>query len=214
MNLKSTRAGARLAPPALALSILLAGLVALPVPAGADDLTAADIVRSLKVAKKPRTRSLGKQEGGAPSYSAEEQSLIRSLPTRGLKVAMKQEIGQIIDDRKPPRLDIEIQFEFNSDAITASSIPDLNALGAALIDPSLEHARIILNGHTDAKGSNDYNLDLSERRAVAVQHYLISHFPIKDGRLIAIGFGEERLRNSHDPDAAENRRVEIVNMGS
>jgi len=209
IDFKKTARGAVLPLLALLGGIWLMG----PSQADAQDLNASDIVRRLSVAKKPRTRSIGKQDGGAPAYSAEEKSLIRSLPTRGLKVQMKQEIGKIIDDRKPPRLDIEIQFDFNSDAITSGSVPDLNALGTALIDPSLSGSRIILNGHTDAKGSNDYNLDLSERRAVSVRHYLLEHFPIEDTRLIAIGFGEERLKNNHDPEAAENRRVEIVNMG-
>lgn len=83
-----------------------------------------------------------------------------------------------------------------------------------LIDPLLSNSRIVLNGHTDATGSNEYNLELSERRAVSVRHYLLAHFPIEDSRLISIGFGEERLKNTYDPEAAENRRVEIVNMGS
>lgn len=208
----SKQIGRCLALPLIAL--LAAGFLASPSPSHAQDLNANDIVRSLSVAKKPKTRSLGKQEDGGPSYSEEEKSLIKSIPTRGLKVNLKKQIGDIIDTRKPPKLDIEIQFDFNSDTVRTASIPDLNALGTALIDPSLSQSRIILNGHTDAKGSNEYNLDLSERRAVAVREYLISHFPIDDNRLIAIGFGEERLRNTYDPEAAENRRVEIVNMGS
>jgi len=196
------------------IAFLTAGFLACPSPGHAQDLNANDIVRSLSVAKKPRTRSLGKQADAGPSYSDEEKSLIKSIPTRGLKVSLKKQIGQIIDTHKPPRLDIEIQFDFNSDTVRTASIPDLNALGTALIDPSLSGSRIILNGHTDAKGANDYNLDLSERRAAAVREYLISHFPIDDNRLIAIGFGEERLKNTYDPEAADNRRVEIVNMGS
>ena len=195
------------------IALLTAGFLASPSPVRAQDLNANDIVRSLSVAKKPMTRSLGTQADVGPPYSDEEKSLIKSIPTRGLKVNLKKQIAEIIDTHKPPRLDIEIQFDFNSDTVRAASIPDLNALGTALIDPSLSQSRIILNGHTDAKGSNEYNLELSERRAVAVREYLISRFPIDDNRLIAIGFGEERLKNTYEPEAAENRRVEIVNMG-
>ncbi|OCW59483.1 OmpA family protein [Hoeflea olei] len=191
---------------------LAVGGLLVPAPALAQDLDADAIVKSLSVAKKPRTRSLGKQDPAGPAYSQEDKNLIRSIPTRGLKVSMKQQVGELIDTYKPPRLDIEIQFDFNSDTVRSESVPDLNALGTALLHPSLADARIILNGHTDAKGTSDYNLDLSERRAVAVRDYLISHFPI-DHRLIAIGFGEERLKNTHDPEAGENRRVEVVNMG-
>ena len=195
------------------LALLAAGLLAGAPQGHAQDLDAKDIVRSLSVPKMPRTRSLGKQDAGAPAYSEQDKSLIRSIPTRGLKVSMKKQIGEIIDTYEPPRLDIEIEFDFNSDTVRADSVPDLNALGTALMHPSLAQSRIILNGHTDAKGSNDYNLELSERRAASVRDYLISHFPIDDNRLIAIGFGEERLKNAHDPEASENRRVEVVNMG-
>lgn len=210
INFRMTGCGLAL----LVIALLTAGWLASPSQSYAQDLNANDIVRSLSVSKKPKTRSLGKQDGGTPAYSDAEKNLIKSIPTRGLKVNLKKQIGEIIDNRKPPRLDIEIQFDFNSDSIRPESVPDLNALGTALIDPSLSTSRIILNGHTDAKGTQSYNLDLSERRAVSIRQYLLGHFPIEDERLIAIGFGEERLKNSDDPEAAENRRVEVVNMGS
>ena len=61
--------------------------------------------------------------------------------------------------------------------------------------------------------SGERNMTLSERRAEAVRDYLVGHFSIGASRLIAIGYGEERLKNTADPDAAENRRVEVVNLG-
>ena len=72
----------------------------------------------------------------------------------------------------------------------------------------------LVAGHTDAKGSDVYNLDLSDRRAKSVQNFLIEQFDIDPKQLVAIGFGEEQLKNKEDPRAAENRRVQVVNMAS
>ena len=68
-----------------------------------------------------------------------------------------------------------------------------------------------VEGHTDAKGKADYNQDLSARRALAVQTYLIGQSVAPD-RLQAEGKGASELANPNDPLAAENRRVRIVNL--
>ena len=182
--------------------------------AKADPLDPTAVLRQLAPTQKPLVRSLNApKESRTPTYLPGEKTFIRSIPTRGLTVEMKQEVGKIIDARMPPRIDIEITFDLDSDSIDSSSVPDLNALGLALLDPLLAKSRIILNGHTDAKGSREYNLALSQRRAESVRDFLLTRFPIDANQLVAIGFGEERLRNILDPEAAENRRVEVVNMG-
>jgi outer membrane protein OmpA-like peptidoglycan-associated protein len=72
----------------------------------------------------------------------------------------------------------------------------------------------LVAGHTDAKESHDHNLNLSDRRAKAVRSFLIDKFGIDPERLVAVGFGEEQLKNKDDPLAAENRRVQVINMAS
>ena len=57
-----------------------------------------------------------------------------------------------------------------------------------------------------------YNQDLSERRADAVKRFLSEKFGIEATKLISVGYGKNRLKNSSDPYAAENRRVQIVNL--
>ena len=76
----------------------------------------------------------------------------------------------------------------------------------------MQGAVFVLGGHTDAKGSDEYNRHLSERRAESVKYFLTHKFDLPAGSLIAIGYGEEQLKNPHDPYAPENRRVQIVNM--
>jgi outer membrane protein OmpA-like peptidoglycan-associated protein len=83
-----------------------------------------------------------------------------------------------------------------------------------LARPNLQGNNILLTGHTDRKGSADYNLKLSERRVASVVDYLSSKFSLDRNKLTAIGYGFEKLKNPNDPLAAENRRVEIVNAGT
>ena len=142
-----------------------------------------------------------------------ERDYLSQLPTRGLKAVHRQEVEEIVEANQLPSIDVEIRFRYDSADIEPASVPDLNALGAALTHKSLATARVLLNGHTDAKGGYDGNITLSERRSAAVRDYLVNHFSIGASRLIAIGYGEERLKNAADPDAAENRRVEVVNLG-
>ena len=85
-------------------------------------------------------------------------------------------------------------------------------LGRALTNPDLEGSVFLIGGHTDAKGDDDYNQKLSERRAAAVKRFLKEKFDISDDALVTVGYGEEQLKNASDPFAAENRRVQIVNL--
>ena len=185
----------------LALAVLMGA-------ASAQGLNKEAIEQGLGGDKKPATRSLGAKPATAVPESARDD-LIQS---RGLKVNLKKKAAEVIDTHKPPKMDFEIRFAFDSDRILPESIPVLNVIGQALSGEKLGHARFLLNGHTDAKGSDNYNLDLSERRAFAVRDYLIERFYIDEKRLIAIGFGEERLKDQYDPEGGVNRRVEIVNM--
>jgi outer membrane protein OmpA-like peptidoglycan-associated protein len=78
----------------------------------------------------------------------------------------------------------------------------------------MKGSTFLIAGHTDAKGSNQSNLLLSERRAQAVKSYLVKHFAINPGDLITVGYGKTRLKNKDQPESAENRRVEVVNVMS
>ena len=70
----------------------------------------------------------------------------------------------------------------------------------------------MLGGHTDAKGTDGYNQSLSERRAETVKKFLMENYKIPAENLVSAGYGETDLKNKTDPAAAENRRVQVVNM--
>lgn len=112
-----------------------------------------------------------------------------------------------------PNLTLLIEFDFDSDRIRPQSYPTIARIADALHHPVLLGYRFMVAGHTDGKGSREYNLDLSQRRANAVVEALVTTFNIEPDRLGALGLGEEQLRNPGDPEGAENRRVQILNLG-
>ncbi|MCX5741740.1 MAG: OmpA family protein, partial [Proteobacteria bacterium] len=103
-----------------------------------------------------------------------------------------------------------INFEYNKAVITADSFPILDAIVATLQgNPDL--ALVEVQGHTDERGDDTYNLDLSIRRAAAVEKYLVDH-GVAARRLTSQGYGETQPKDkSHTQQAwAVNRRVEFI----
>ncbi len=107
-------------------------------------------------------------------------------------------------------IELEVFFEYDSDRITPRAQGQLRALGEALGTPELRSYSYLIAGHTDAVGSDAYNIDLSQRRARAVSTYLARAFPIDPQRLMVVGFGSRRLKRPGVPRAAINRRVEVL----
>jgi len=102
-----------------------------------------------------------------------------------------------------------VNFEFNSDKLTQPSEQTLNEVAAALNgQPTLS---VQIGGYTDSVGSAGYNLKLSQKRANAVQAYLVSK-GVSSSNLVAKGFGKANPIASNDTDEGrtENRRVEFV----
>ena len=107
-------------------------------------------------------------------------------------------------------IDIEIYFPFDSARLTRKARRQLNVLGQALTSPELRSYRYLLAGHTDAKGTRAYNRALSKRRAAAARDYLIDEFAINPRRLLSVGWGEDELKSPRYPNAAINRRVQVI----
>lgn len=106
-----------------------------------------------------------------------------------------------------------IVFAPDSDVIDSGSRPVLDEIGAMLGDhPDL---RVLIEVHTHLTGPEDYNRELSQRRAEAVMAWLVEEYGIDAGRLAADGLGESRpLVSADTPEAVErNRRIELVRIG-
>lgn len=101
-----------------------------------------------------------------------------------------------------------IYFDFDKTTLKSESFVELNKV----VDFLKQNATISIQieGHTDSKGSDDYNLNLSQGRSQSVVDYLISQ-GIDGSRLSAQGFGESKPIDTNDTDAgrANNRRVEF-----
>lgn len=102
---------------------------------------------------------------------------------------------------------MRIQFEFDSTAVVPESLPLLDSVGKMMTLPAVDGRSIVVEGHTDASGSNYYNDDLSERRAAAIKHYLVESFDLQADRLRITGKGERQLHNTDEPESPDNRRV-------
>jgi len=183
--------------------------------AQAKNVTEDHIVRALAPEKKPLTRglSVGPQQTVDPTAAAAESKLVQKLrgrSTRSLSSAEREEIAAIVQDK--PKIDLEINFDYNSADISAKSLPSVQALGRALTTNDLKGSTFVVAGHTDASGGDAYNQDLSERRADAIKRYLVDKYGINGTDLVTVGYGKSKLKDSSQPLAEVNRRVQVVNM--
>lgn len=112
----------------------------------------------------------------------------------GIKVTMKENM---------------VNFGFDSSNLTSAAMANLDKLAEVLINNP--DTNINIYGHTDSKGSDEYNLSLSDIRAAAVKSYLASK-GIASSRMIPMGVGEKEPIATNDTDAgrAQNRRVEFA----
>jgi len=103
-----------------------------------------------------------------------------------------------------------IYFDFASDKIKPESEPVLREIADALNHNPTWKLRV--EGHTDNIGGDEYNMDLSQRRAEAVKVALVTRYHIAAERLMPQGFGATRPKEPNDTLAgrARNRRVELV----
>lgn len=113
---------------------------------------------------------------------------------------IKQKLKDVFDN---------LVFEFNKDVIKPTSYSYLDELADVMIQEPTWKLQII--GHTDNKGSEEYNLDLSTRRANSVKKYLI-YKGVKEEVITSEGKGETEPIDTNDTEQGreKNRRVEFI----
>ncbi len=103
-----------------------------------------------------------------------------------------------------------ILFDFNKASLRPESYPVLDSLANIMNEnPSI---KVEIGGHTDTRGSANYNRKLSQARAESVRNYLIQTRAISANRITAIGYGEDRplvYPENSEADYQKNRRVEF-----
>ena len=176
-----------------------------------DNVSADQILHVLQ--PKPLTRGLSAGPQADPAVKAKEVQFVdtlRNRNTRSLSLGEREQIAEIAATK--PKIDLDIQFDYGSSDIRQSSMPSVQALGKALSDASLKGTTFVVAGHTDAIGSESYNLDLSERRADTIKRYLTEKFAIAGTDLVTVGYGKTKPKDPNAPMDPANRRVEVVNM--
>ena len=175
-----------------------------------DDVSSDQIFNALR--PKPLTRSLSEPRPDPAAAAQQTQFLnqIRNRRTRSLSSGEREQISEIAVAK--PQIDLEINFDYDSAAISTASLPSVQALGRALSNPGLKDSTFVVAGHTDAAGTDSYNQDLSERRADSIKRYLVEKFSIPAGSLVTVGYGKTKPKNPNAPLDPANRRVQVINM--
>lgn len=163
-----------------------------PVPVVNQDSINAENARRDSIARADQARrdSLAREQSRADSIARERQ---------------RQE--QAITDARNA-ITAPVYFEFDKSELTPDDISKLDAKIPLLnANPDL---RIRVAGHTDSKGSDEYNMALGQRRAASAKRYLTQH-GIAATRIETVSFGEERpaATGTDDASMAQNRRSEF-----
>ncbi|MBW2291820.1 MAG: OmpA family protein [Deltaproteobacteria bacterium] len=114
-----------------------------------------------------------------------------------------------------PRVRLPVYFEFSSADLKPEAETLLQKVGKALTASDLEAFSFSIEGHTDNLGDENFNAELSKRRADAVRSFL-ERAGVAPERLRAVGRGESDPADSNATRAGRerNRRVEIINLGA
>lgn len=179
--------------------------------AGDNNVSSSQILDALK--PKPATRGLSAGPQADPALQAKETTFlntVRNRSTRSLSTGEREQIAELAATK--PKIDLEIQFDYNSADIAKTSVASVQALGKALSDPSLKGSTFVVAGHTDAVGTEAYNQGLSERRADTIKKYLVQNYGLTGTDLVTVGYGETKLKDTANGADPANRRVQVVNM--
>lgn len=132
------------------------------------------------------------QHGGDLALGADQQS-----------DAYKRQHGRSSQQMLP------IYFDFDQSAIRSDQLPAIEQNAAFLRNNPAAHVRI--EGNTDERGTNEYNLALGERRAMIARNYFLQ-YGIEEHRIRTISYGEERplFTGQSEDDYAYNRRADFV----
>ena len=180
-------------------TILATGIMALPISAFAQELTQQRI-----------TTSLGNLAKAAPQVDVEllKQEAAANPGQNVSKLPNWSRLQQL------PQMVVELNFANNSVAMEPESYRTIGLIADALHHPNLWRYKFLVVGHTSSTGDAKHNLELSQQRADAIKEALSTTFAISPDRLYAVGVGEEYPIDAANPTAADNRRVQLFNLGT
>jgi outer membrane protein OmpA-like peptidoglycan-associated protein len=132
---------------------------------------------------------------------------------RGLQMArwVSGAVAQPITEQRA--IAFNSMFVFGSAEITPEGSQKLHDLGNALNHELADQKAFLIEGDTDRKEDHPYDSDLSQRRAEAVKAYLVRETGVSPERLRTVAKGFSEPADPKNPNAADNRRVMIINLG-
>jgi len=169
-----------------------------------ETLTAQQIIEKLK----PKIPNRGVAPDGATC------AVFRQTEGQMRGVGMTEKPA-VESERVPDIVALRVTFAFNSAEISPRAKPVLKVMAEALHSKELQGSCIQIEGHTDSKGTDEYNLKLSQRRAESIVAYLANQLKVGKKYLIPVGKGETEpiANNETDEGREQNRRVQLVNRG-
>lgn len=140
----------------------------------------------------PSQEGLNSTGKGGGSFNGDKQS-----------DAYKREHGRSSPEMKP------IYFAYDQASIKGDQMPRMEHNGNYLKNNA--SVKVLIEGNTDARGTNEYNLALGERRAMSAKTYL-REYGIEDSRIRTVSYGEERplFNGSSEDDYTQNRRDDFI----
>ena len=152
----------------------------------------------------------GTEHSAAPTHRAGPPSLHRTA--RNLAISSSSSAAAPPPASGPgQRINLAVTFVTGSAELTPAARAQAEVFATALLRPQLMNMRFEINGHTDAVGRRDRNLDLSQRRAQTVADFLVRAGVAAD-RLVVHGYGPDRPLPHMRATAPQNRRVEVIRV--
>jgi len=157
-------------------------------------------------------------------FGGKKEELPGGEPNRTVKpIAIYAEPDPITPPEAPPVIEVHVGqdpirvvmrlnvlFDFDKDDVKPKFHGELKKVADYLKE--VPNEKVTLEGHTDSKGSHEYNMKLSQRRVENVKKYLADNFGVNPNRMTAIGYGKTRpiADNSTAEGRQLNRRVDAV----
>jgi outer membrane protein OmpA-like peptidoglycan-associated protein len=176
----------------------------------------AEYTKTLEVEAKTASEELGRteQELAAESQgrAAEREARLKAERERDAAMKSLAEFASVQEDQRGLVITLsgEVLFKTNESSLRPIAQQRLDQVATALQELD-EGQAIVIAGHTDSRGTKDFNRRLSQARAEAVRAYLVSR-GVSSQQVMAVGKGEDEpiAGNRSAEGRANNRRVEII----
>lgn len=145
---------------------------------------------------------VGMNFGGGRQAPAPAPVAAEPLPVVEQPAPVSEPVPEVV------RVELDVKFDFDKAQVKPESYTDIQNLAEFM--NQYPQTTTVVEGHTDAVGTDAYNQKLSERRAAAVRQVLVNQYGVEAGRVNSVGYGESRpvADNATDAGRAINRRVE------